>query len=142
MNLPGSSNVDICLTNQFPFLKEEEEGSHGGQAAQLSQAKQGSGGLAESRPPHADVCTGNCWHHLVGWEPLQRASEINDSLTSTSGASLCLQSRAFRSISRLKGMERCSAKQQKCPYWVPGAQTIVAFFRFLQPTLCPQGLSL
>lgn len=93
-------------------------------------------------PPHADVCTGNCWHHLVGWEPLQRASEINDSLTSTSGASLCLQSRAFRSISRLKGMERCSAKQQKCPYWVPGAQTIVAFFRFLQPTLCPQGLSL
>lgn len=40
----------------------------------------------------ADSCMGNCWRHLVGWEPLQQASEINDTLTSTSGASLCLQS--------------------------------------------------
>lgn len=51
MSLAGWSDVDVCLTNQFPFVKQEEEGSQGGQAAQLPQAKQGSGGLAESRGP-------------------------------------------------------------------------------------------
>lgn len=65
-------------------------------------------------PPPADTCTGTSWHHPVGWEPLQRASEINDILTSMSRASVCLQSQRLRNISRLKCTES-SAKQEKCP---------------------------
>ena len=60
---------------------------------------------------------------MVGWGPLQGASEINDILTSTSGASLRLHSLRFRNTSRLKSKQG-SAKQKKCPTgsWEPGQQ--------------------
>jgi hypothetical protein len=44
MNLPWWRNVGVCLTNQFFFSEEEQEGSLGGQAAQLLEAKQNAAG--------------------------------------------------------------------------------------------------
>ena len=119
----------------------------GGEEGRLPQ-RSGSSitrGKAEQRrscriqeAPHADGCAGTVWHPPVGWAPLQRASEINDILTSMSRASLRLQSHQFRNISGLKGMQ-CSAKQEMCPHRITGARTRVAFLLFILPTLCPGG---
>jgi hypothetical protein len=102
-DFPGGE-LQICLTNQFPFSGEEQRGSHRGHITQLPEAKQDRGGTFQIQGPRC-----RCWHSHLPVSPGQpgpnaAAPEINDMLTSACEAGLCLLSCRLRGVS-LKATE-------------------------------------
>lgn len=92
--------------------------------------------LQNQGPPHADACTGTCWHHLF---VRNRCNEPLKWMTFSfpgAGASLCLQSQRFKNTWRQKCTER-PAKQEKCSNQITGSWTIVPFLMFIPLNLCP-----